>query len=171
MTSYPREEILGAYEAYVATRRRVEARELPWDALADYFTEDAVFIDPAWGRVEGIDEIRTFLSESMAGLEDWDFPHQWTMIDGDRLIARWLNRLPGSRPDGSRYEAPGYSLMIYAGNGKFSYEEDLLNMTHVGELFRDSGWKPGAELNAPPRNPIRRPFDGESRAARGSGSD
>ena len=78
------------------------------------------------------------------------------------MLARWTNRLPGSRPDGSRYEAPGYSLMIYAGDGKFSYEEDLLNMTHIGELMRDSGWKPKVAMNVPPRQPIRRPFDGES---------
>ena len=41
------------YARYVATRDRVEAGELPWSALAGFFTEDAVFVDPAWGRVEG----------------------------------------------------------------------------------------------------------------------
>jgi len=162
MPQFPKQEILDAYERYVDTRRRVEAGELAWDALADFFTEDAVFIDPAWGRVEGLAEIRKFLVDSMAGLDDWDFPHQWAMVEGDRLIARWTNRLPGRRPDGSRYEAPGYSFMIYAGGGRFSYEEDLLNMVHVGEVMREAGWKPPAGFNAPPRRPVRRPFDGES---------
>lgn len=162
MTNFAREEVTGTYERYVETRRRVEAGELGWDALAAFFTDDAVFIDPAWGRVEGIDEIRNFLAESMQGLDGWDFPHHWTMVDGNRLLARWTNRLPGERADGSRYEAPGYSLMIYAGDGKFSYEEDLLNMTHIGELMRDSGWKPNGVMNVPPSHPIRRPFDGES---------
>jgi ketosteroid isomerase-like protein len=162
VTTFAREEIMSAYESYLETRRRVEAGELSWDALAGFFTDDAVFIDPAWGRVQGVEAIRNFLAESMAGLEDWDFPHQWSMVDGNRLLARWMNRLPGRRADGSRYEAPGYSLMIYAGDGKFSYEEDLLNMTHIGELFRDSGWKPTGDMNAPPRQPVRRPFDGES---------
>ena len=113
-------------------------------------------------RVTKFVDYRLQPGESMAGLEDWDFPHQWSMVDGNRLLARWMNRLPGRRADGSRYEAPGYSLMIYAGDGRFSYEEDLLNMTHIGELFRDSGWKPTGEMNAPPRQPVRRPFDGES---------
>lgn len=162
MADFSREEVIETYERYVEVRHRVEAGELGWDALAAFFSDDAVFIDPAWGRVEGIDEIRKFLAESMQGLDDWDFPHLWTMVDGNRLLARWTNRLPGSRPDGSRYEAPGYSLMIYAGDGKFSYEEDLLNMTHIGELMRDSGWKPKVAMNVPPRQPIRRPFDGES---------
>lgn len=157
------DEIRAAYERYVETRNRVEAGEVPWDALAAFFTDDAVFIDPAWGRVEGIDAIREFLVESMQGLEDWEFPHQWTAIEDGRLIARWLNRLPGRRLDGSFYEAPGYSIMIYAGDGRFSYEEDLLNMVHVNELIRESGWKPSGPFNMPPREPIRRPFADEGR--------
>ena len=155
MPAHPPEEILSTYQRYVETRNRVEAGEVPWDALAAFFTDDATFIDPAWGRVEGIAAIREFLVESMVGLEDWEFPHEWAMVDGDRLIARWQNRLPGRRPDGTPYEAPGYSYLVYAGDGRFSYEEDLLNMVHVGELIRESGWKPSSEFNAPPRNPRR----------------
>jgi ketosteroid isomerase-like protein len=155
MARFSREEIEATYARYVETRERVEAGEVGWDALADFFTDDATFIDPAWGRIEGIEAIRRFLVESMAGLDDWSFPHEWTMVDEDRLIARWHNRLPGQRPDGSHYEAPGYSFMRYAGDGRFSYEEDLLNMVHVGELIRESGWKPTAEFNLPPRQPHR----------------
>ncbi len=155
MASHSVEEVEGAYARYLEERRRVEAGEVGWDALAAFFTDDATFIDPAWGRVEGIAAIREFLVESMLGLDGWSFPHEWTAVDGDRLVARWWNRLPGQRPDGSYYQAPGISIMVYAGDGKFSYEEDLLNMVHVGELFRESGWKPPAGFNAPPRQPRR----------------
>jgi hypothetical protein len=93
--------------------------------------------------------------ESMAGLEGWVFPREWTVVEGNRLVSGWQNRLPGQRPDGSFYEAPGISILIYAGNGKFSYEEDLLNMVHVTELIRESGWKPGPDFNLPPREPRR----------------
>lgn len=155
MASFPREEVQAAYARYLEARRRVEAGELGWDSLADFFTEEATFIDPAWGRVEGIDAIRSFLVESMAGLEDWSFPHEWTAVEGNRLVARWWNRLPGRRADGSPYQAPGLSIMEYAGAGRFSYEEDLLNMVHVLELIRESGWKPPANFNPPPRQPRR----------------
>ncbi len=155
MGSFEKAEVEGAYARYLEARSRVEAGELGWDALAEFFTEDATFIDPAWGRVEGISEIRRFLVESMAGLEDWSFPHEWTAVEGERLVAKWWNRLPGQRPDGSPYEAPGLSIMVYAGSGKFSHEEDILNMVHVGELIRESGWKPASEFNPPPRHPVR----------------
>lgn len=155
MAEYSRQEIEAAHDRYVAMRGRIEAGEVGWGALADFFTDHATFIDPAWGRVQGKEKIRTFLAESMAGLGDWTFPHQWRAIDGDRIVAAWKNRLPGRRPDGTPYEAQGVSIMLYAGDGKFSYEEDLLNMVHVFELIEESGWTPGPDVNMPPQRPPR----------------
>ncbi len=53
------------------------------------------------------------------------------------------------------WQALGISVLRYAGDGKFGYEEDLLNMVHVTELIRESGWKPGPGFNLPPREPRR----------------
>jgi len=152
---YSNEEILETLHKYLAVRGRVEAGELGWEALADFFTDDATFVDPAWGRVDGLDAIRTFLHDSMVGLEDWSFPHEWELVDGDCLVIGWQNRLPGKRDDGTYYQAPGVSRMVYAGNGKFSFEQDLLNMVHVFELMKESGWKPVAGMHAPPAKPVR----------------
>jgi ketosteroid isomerase-like protein len=155
MASHSRAEIELAHDRYLDCRHRIEAGEAGWEALADFFTDGATFIDPAWGRIEGKDAIREFLITSMKGLDDWSFPHQWRMIEGDRLVAEWRNRLPGKRADGTYYEAPGLTVMMYAGDGKFSYEEDLLNMVHVLQLIEESGWQPSAEVTMPPQNPRR----------------
>ena len=155
MPEFPRAEIEAAHDRYLATRDRIEGGELGWDALADFFTEDAAFIDPAWGRIDGRDNIRTFMHDSMVGLEDWRFPHQWRAVDGNRIVAGWQNRLPGTRTDGTFYEALGVSIITYAGDGKFSREEDILNMVHVFELMKESGWKPTTPLHAPPKKPRR----------------
>ena len=45
--------------------------------------------------------------------------------------------------------------MVYAGDGKFSYQEDLLNMVHVLDDLRSSGWRPGAGFASPPGEPNR----------------
>lgn len=155
MPQVPTQEILDTYDRYVALRDRAEAGEVGWDALAEFFTDDATFIDPAWGRVVGRTAVTKFLEESMAGLEGWTFPREWTLVEGNRLVTGWQNRLPGARADGSPFQAPGVSIMLYAGDGRFSYEEDLLNMVHVTELIRESGWTPGPGFQLPPATPTR----------------
>lgn len=153
--AHPREEVQALVDRYLDLRARIEAGQATWVDLAELFTDDAVYIDPAWGRVHGIDKIRSFLVESMRGLEDWRFPVRFAAIEGDDVVIAWRQVLPGRRPDGRPYEQSGVSLLRYAGDGKFSFEEDLLNMTHVLEDLAESGWRPGPGFVAPPRNPNR----------------
>lgn len=148
-------EIRDAHDRFLATRGEIEGEQRPWSDLGDFFTEDAWYVDPAWGRVQGLTAIREFLDQSMRGLEGWEFPTEWTLVEGDRLVSCWMNRLPGQRSDGSYYEAPGISTLEYAGGGRFSSAYDLLNMVHVQELIAESGWRPGPGAVAPPREPLR----------------
>lgn len=149
MPRFSKKEVRQAVEHYLEVRRKIEAGQLGWEALADLFTEDATYIDPAWGRFVGREAIARFQRDSMQGLEDWSFPIEWITIDGNRVIIKFWNRLPGRRPDGSYYQAPGIQVLIYAGNGKFSFDEDLLNMVHVMELIQESGWQPGPNVKMP----------------------
>ncbi len=91
----------------------------------------------------------------MRGLEDWDFPIEFAAIDGDNVVVKWLQQLPGQRADGSRYQQSGSSTMVYAGDGKFRYQEDLLNMVHVLDDLKASGWRPGPGFASPPAEPNR----------------
>lgn len=152
---HPAAEVRATVDAYVALRARIEDGDARWVDLAAFFTDDATYIDPAWGRIQGLDEIRTFLVDSMKGLEDWRFPIRFTAIEGDDVVTVWTQVLPGQRPDGRAYEQTGVSLLRYAGDGRFSYEEDLLNMTHVLEDLGASGWRPGEGFTSPPPDPAR----------------
>ena len=155
MTEHDPQAVQAAVDTYVALRGQIAAGDAHWTALADLFTDDVVYIDPAWGRVEGIDGLREFLDESMRGLEDWGFPIEYVAITGTTVVIKWDQLLPGTRPDGSRFQQSGISTLVYAGNGKFSYEEDLLNMTHVLEDLAASGWRPGVGFMMPPASPNR----------------
>jgi ketosteroid isomerase-like protein len=152
---YPRAEIEAAVERYVEVRKVIDAGGATWSALAQFFTDDAVFIDPAWGRVEGIADMKaTVFGDAMVGLEDWKFPVEFYAIEGDNVIVKWKQQLPGSRPDGRPWEQSGVSTLIYAGDGKFRYEEDLLNMVHVLADMRESKCKVPA-VAMPPEHPNR----------------
>ncbi len=139
--SHSRDEVEAAVLAYLATRARIDAGQGTWADLAAHFTDDAVFIDPAWGRCEGLEEMRaTVFGEAMEGLEGWTFPTDFHLIDGDTVVVKWRQVIPGT--DGRDHEQSGISTLLYAGDGRFRYEEDLLNMAHVMEDIAASGYQP-----------------------------
>ena len=45
--------------------------------------------------------------------------------------------------------------MIYAGDGKFRYDEDMLNMAHVLEDMKSLHWRPSEGFLMPPAEPNR----------------
>ncbi len=147
--TYPRAEVEAAVERYVACRNRIEAGEATWLDLADFFTDDAVYIDPAWGRIQGIAAIREFLVESMRGLDDWRFPIDLVAVEGDDVVVKWTQILP------SGHRQSGWTRLVYGGDGRFRYDEDLLNMAHVLEDLQASGWRPGPGFVPPPATPNR----------------
>ena len=77
------------------------------------------------------------------------------MVDGDRLVTFWWNRLSGSRADGTPYQAPAFSVLHYAGDGLFDYELDLMNIAEVGELLVESAWAPSPGMLVPEARPDR----------------
>ncbi len=164
--AHSREEVQATMERYIAVRDAIDAGAGNWSDLAQFFTDDAVFIDPAWGRVEGIDEMKaTVFGDAMVGLEAWKFPTEFFVIDGDNVVVKWWQVMPGQREDGNRYAQSGYSTLVYAGDGKFCYEEDLLNMVHVFEDMKASKFKPGPNLGIPPKQ-VNRDFSRPDRARR-----
>ena len=142
------EEARAAYGNFIATRERIDAGELEWSAMGDLYTDDVIFVDPGWGRIEGRDNVVEFLTKAMSGLSDWVTPEQWVMVDGPRVVAHW-EQVVGQREDGGDWKVPGMSVLYYAGDGKFCYEMDLLNIAHLGEVLDDAKWSPTAEMNFP----------------------
>jgi ketosteroid isomerase-like protein len=156
MSNATEREARETYRRFVALRDEIDAGRKSWRALADFFTEDAAYIDPAWGRIEGRAEIRDFFERSMAGLtgHGWSTPENWTMCEGARLVSQW-DQILGYKEDGAPWLVAGLSILYYAGNGLFCYSHDMLNMTHIGQTLKAMGWRPPAGFNMPPPHPNR----------------
>jgi ketosteroid isomerase-like protein len=152
-------EVRAALDNYVEVRERIERGDADWSAFVELFTEDAVFVDPAWGRVEGREGIRRLFDEAMPGV-DFTFPIDFTAISGDWVVVKWRQVLPGTRPDGRPWQQSAVSTLLYGGDGRFRYEEDLMNLAHVMEDVVASGWQPGPGFTPPPAQPDRN-FDPE----------
>ena len=81
--------------------------------------------------MSGRETIRNWIVSTMnmfPGSEMPTFPCEWYAIDDELgwVIARIPNRMkdPG---DGSIHESPVITVLKYAGDGKWSYEEDAYN--------------------------------------------
>jgi hypothetical protein len=76
--AHPRAEVEAVIDRYHEMRRRIDAGLEPngFGSLADFYTDDAVYVDAAWGRIEGKKAIAHWLEHSMVGLMDWKFRHR-----------------------------------------------------------------------------------------------
>ena len=141
MGRFSRAEIEEAFELYQRTALAAGTSG-DWDAWADLFTEDATYVEHLYGTMGGREAIRKWISTTMAqpiNEEMKFFPIEWYMIDEEKgwVVAQVWNRMvdPG---DGSLHQAYNFTLLKYAGDGKWSYEEDIYNPKHFQDMIR--GW-------------------------------
>src|SRR5215510_8426870 len=94
--AHSRDEVEATIQRYLAVRDGIDAGNGTWADLAQFFTDDAVFVDPAWGRVEGIEEMKaTVFGDAMVGFEEWKFPVEFYAVDGDNVVVKWSQVIPG----------------------------------------------------------------------------
>ncbi|MFZ4687744.1 MAG: nuclear transport factor 2 family protein [Polymorphobacter sp.] len=140
--SYPHAEVEAAISGLRAAFVEAERRNT-WAWIADaFYHADATYECPYGGVMpvfaRSRDEIRaTHYGRDMdvgSGWAGWSFPITDFAINGDRIYSRWVNRGPGLRADGSHYETHGVSFITYGGDGKFSSQIDLFDITHQMKL-------------------------------------
>jgi uncharacterized protein (TIGR02246 family) len=121
-----------------------------WNPWADLFTEDATYVEHLFGTLGGREAIRRWITTTMAKSPNNEmkyFPVEWYVIDEDRgwVVCQIWNRMvdPG---DGSLHQAYNFTLLKYAGEGRWSYEEDIYNPAHFQEMLQ--GWFAAKNANA-----------------------
>jgi hypothetical protein len=130
MGAFSRNELVAAHERYKDVARLC-AESGEWRPWAEMFTEDARYVEHLFGTFEGREAIYSWIQSTMSewpNSEMQAFPHDWCVLDEERgwWICQIENRFrdPG---DGSVHQASNLTVLHYAGNGLFSYEEDVYN--------------------------------------------
>ncbi len=141
-----RVELEAAFEHYQATVRRAYA-ERDWTLFAGLFTDDADYLEHAYGRFAGRAEIEAWAVRTMTsfpGNAMVDFPVGWAVLDEDRgwIVCEIENVMPDPG-DGSVHQSPNLTILHYAGNNLFSYEEDVYNPMRFMTMV--AGWARIAE--------------------------
>jgi hypothetical protein len=136
---FSRRELETEFDAYGA--RGVEAgRSGDWSPWADQFTDDAVYLEHLFGRFEGREAIRSWITSTMTEYPNnqfTSFPIEWAIFDEDRgwIVCEVQNRLndPG---DGTIFQAANFTKLVYAGDGQWSYEEDVYNPQSMADALQ-----------------------------------
>jgi ketosteroid isomerase-like protein len=106
-----------------------------WDPWADLFAPDSIYVEHHYGVMRGQDAIRTWIKSVMTGpASHMDFPVVHYSIDGDVVYSYILNRflpLDGSQP----FQFPVVTILVYAGDGKWCYEEDVYNPSEGARMM------------------------------------
>jgi hypothetical protein len=130
MGRWSRKEIESAFAQHEQVVVEI-GKSWDWSRFADEFTDDARYVEHALGTFEGREQIREWITSTMSifpGSEMPHFPTSWHAIDDDKgwVFCEVLNRMkdPG---DGSIHESGNITVLKYAGDGLWSYEEDAYN--------------------------------------------
>lgn len=121
MGGHSRDEVEDAFRHYWQTGAVGEN----WVAWADLFTDDAVYIEHVLGSMTGRAEIEPWITQIMAAYPELYTVYEWHMIDSDRVVFYMQNRRDNPEPDKAPFDFPGLSILHYAGDGKWDYEEDF----------------------------------------------
>ena len=129
MPPAPREEILEAFERYKSARDQA-SQTGDWSLWAAVFTEDAHYIEHAYGELHGREAIREWIEGVMAPFPTMTFPQNWWVLDEERsaVVFECRNEFPAPyQEDGTPFWFPNWTRIVYGGGGLWKSEEDIYN--------------------------------------------
>lgn len=133
--AFPREEVEAEFAKY-RERAALAVATGDWDQWADQFTDDAQYREHHYGYFNGQDEIRAWIKSVMKPFPTMQFPVSWYLIDGNRVSALIPNVLPPPEGDDGYYGFDVNTILHYAGDGKWSYEEDVYSVRDAEDAVR-----------------------------------
>ena len=122
--AFPREEVEAEFEKY-RQRAALAVESGDWDQWAAQFTDDAHYREHHYGYYTSGQQIRDWINSVMQPFPTMEFPPSYALIDGNRVSALIPNILPAPDGDDGYYGFDVNTILHYAGNGKWSFEEDV----------------------------------------------
>jgi hypothetical protein len=145
---FERAELERAFAAYLQASQRAAASG-DWTDWADHFTEDVTYVEHHFGTFCGRETVRDWIVATMTaypGKKITSFPVPWYVIDEQRgWVVCMLGNQMSDPGDGSVHRADNITILHYAGDGLWSYEEDVYNPAHFANMA--TGWSAAATIS------------------------
>ena len=127
---FPPDELRSAFRRYLDVKAEC-TRTRDWTAFAALFTDHAHYVEHAYGEMFGRDEIERYIKDVMEPFPGMSFEEAWVAFDDERGAVVWevqnVFPEPVDADTGLAFAFPNLSRLVYAGNGKFSEEQDWYN--------------------------------------------
>lgn len=132
-TEFSNEEVEAAFRNYW----HIGALSERWTEWPDIFTEDVVYVEHIYGTMMGRETVRTWITELMGENSDIHALLDWYMIDKGRVVVNMINRYYNPNPNDATkcFDFPGITILEYAGDGLFSYEEDYWDVRLAKQAY------------------------------------
>jgi hypothetical protein len=109
-----------------------------WDAWSDLFTEDVEYIEHVLGSKHGREEVRAWIKPIMAEFGEMYTAYEWHMCEpSGRIVVYMQNRRDNPDPSAPPIDFPGMTVLQYAGDGKFSLEEDFWSLVEGQRTMKE----------------------------------
>jgi ketosteroid isomerase-like protein len=143
MTQFARTEVEDAWRQFVAAGDAGD-----WNAWADLHSQDGVWVEHHLGTFEGREAIREAICKVMVPVPMMEFPVEWHVIEGDRVVYYPWQVMPDPTGGSEVYRFGCVTILKYAGDGLWSYQEDLYNPAEGSDVIKR--WrKAGGKLGSP----------------------
>jgi len=133
--AFPREEVEAEFEKY-RQRAALAVESGDWDQWAAQFTDDAHYREHHYGYYTSGEQIRDWINSVMQPFPTMEFPPSYALIDGNRVSALIPNILPAPEGDDGYYGFDVNTILHYAGDGKWSFEEDVYNPREAEDVVQ-----------------------------------
>ena len=120
-THFSMQEMAEAWEEF----QRLGARGRDWAGWSALFTDDATYIEHCLGEFHGAAAIHEWILGAMEPVAPMTFSVDWAILQPPYLAFNIWNHMPDPAGSGARYSFSNLTLLEYAGNGKWSWEEDF----------------------------------------------
>ncbi|HPG24708.1 MAG: nuclear transport factor 2 family protein [Spirochaetaceae bacterium] len=131
MPAFARSEVEEAWRHFVAVGDSGD-----WNAWTDLHAEDGVWVEHHLGTFQGRTAIRKAILEVMAPVPMMVFPVAWHVIEGNRVVYYPWQILPDPAGGDAVYRFGCVTILEYAGDGLFSYQEDLYNPREAADVMK-----------------------------------